>query len=273
MREYTPKDDVQKKSYYSDRFFVKPSVLREEVLSDDIFSEDLKSFDDSISIKESYLELDHLVLMIDSKDNFKVIEHLKIKQSYDFLIELTAIDYIAQKDGFEIVYEMLSTSKRKRVRVKTFIKQNETIQSVESLFRMADWAEREMFDMYGVKVVNHPNLRRILMPNDWSGHPLLKTYPLHGDEMGSWYEVDKIFGKEARDTIGAELRDSACVDRYDTTRFARLGHEVSKGTPISKGDEPDTPIRYQEEGGVKLFGKKFVTPFDEKETVHLKERK
>ncbi|GKT31969.1 NADH-quinone oxidoreductase subunit D, partial [Aduncisulcus paluster] len=179
------------------------------------------------------------------------------------MIELTAVDYIAKRGGFEIVYEMLSTSKKRRVRVKTFIKKDESIQSIESLFRMADWGEREMYDMYGVKVINHPNLKRILLPDDWQGHPLLKTYPLHGDEAASWYEVDKIFGKNARDTIGPELRDSACVDRYDTTRFARLGHEVDKGVPVSEGNEPDTPIRYQEEGGVKLFGVRLVTPFDE----------
>jgi len=168
---------------------------------------------------------------------------------------------------------MLSISKRKRIRVKAFLNEKETIQSIEPLFRMADWSEREMFDMYGVKVVNHPHLQRILMPNDWKGHPLLKTYPLHGDEAASWYEVDKIFGKSSREVIGPELRDSACVDRYDTTRFSRLGHEVSKGTKITEDNEPDTPIRYQEKGGVKLFGKALVTPFDEIETVHLKKRK
>ena len=273
MRTYSPKSDIQKKSFYSDRFFVKPSVPRKDVESDDVFLEDLQSFDGLFQIEDSYIELDHLVLIINPNDNVNVIKHLKTEQSYDFLVELTAVDYLEKKGGFEIVYEMLSTSKRKRVRVKTFMKQNETIQSVESLYRMADWSEREMFDMYGVKVVNHPNLRRILMPNDWDGHPLLKTYPLHGNEAASWYEVDKIFGKEAREVVGPELRDSACVDRYDTNRFARLGHEVSKGTTISQGNEPDTPIRYQEEGGVKLFGAKLVTPFDEIETVHLKERK
>ena len=67
------------------------------------------------------------------------------------------------------------------------------------------------------------------MPDDWYDHPLKKTYPLQGDEAASWYEVDKIFGKEARDVIGPEQRDPAAIDRYDTTRFARLGHEVPFG--------------------------------------------
>jgi NADH-quinone oxidoreductase subunit C len=273
MRKYTNKKDVQNKSFYSDRFFVKPSLARKESIWDDILFADEKSLKDVAKVIESYLELDHLVLHINAQDNVKVISHLKNFQSYDMMMELTAVDYLAKKEGFEIVYELLSMKKRKRIRVKTFINQKDTIQSVEPLFRMAEWSEREMYDMYGVKVINHPYLRRILMPKDWEGHPLLKTYPLHGDEAASWYEVDKIFGKEARETVGPELRDSACVDRYDTERFSRLGHEVSKGTPISEGNEPDTPIRYQEEGGVKLFGKKLVTPFDEIETVHLKKRK
>jgi len=273
MRAYTRKDDVQKKSYFNDRFFVKPSIPRELVSNDKIFTSDMENLEKKFTLNDSYIELEHLVLYINHEDNFKVIEYLNKEREYDFLIELTAVDYISKKNGFEIVYEMLSTFKRKRVRIKTFIKKDESIQSIEPLFRMADWSEREMFDMYGIKVLNHPNLKRILMPNDWHGHPLLKTYPLHGDTQASWYEVDKIFGKEARDTIGPELRDSACVDRYDTDRFARLGHEVNKGVPISEGNEPDTPIRYQEEGGVKLFGVRLVTPFDEIETEHLKERK
>jgi len=272
MRKYTPKNDVQKKSFHSDRFFVKPSVPRKEV-QQSVFSEELSSVQNITEVLDSYIELDHLILIINPNENVKVIQHLKDICFYDFMMELTAVDHIAKRGGFEIVYEMLSTSKKRRVRVKTFIKKDEAIQSIESLFRMADWGEREMYDMYGVKVINHPNLKRILLPDDWQGHPLLKTYPLHGDEAASWYEVDKIFGKNARDTIGPELRDSACVDRYDTTRFARLGHEVNKGVPISEGNEPDTPIRYQEEGGVKLFGVRLVTPFDEIKKVDLKQRK
>ena len=272
MRTYKPKDNVQRKSYYSDRFYVTPTLAKASIYSDSTFAQDISSLSNKVEILESYIQADHLVIVINATQNVETIEHLKTIRAYDFMMELTAVDYLASRGGFEVIYEMLSTSKHKRIRVKAFIKNGQAIQTIEPLFRMADWSEREMFDMYGIVANNHPNLKRILMPDDWHGHPLLKTYPLQGDEAASWYEVDKIFGVEARETVGKELRDAACVDRYDTNRFARLGHEVLKGVDITQ-NEPDTPIRYQEDGGVRLFGKQLVTPFDEIETTILKERK
>jgi NADH-quinone oxidoreductase subunit C len=272
MRVYSNKKDQQKKSYFNDRFYVAPQLARASVDSDDIFNDDVISLSKKIDIIENYIELDHLVIIVNAKDNINTIKHLKEVCFYDFLMELTAVDYIATRGGFEIVYEMLSTSKHKRLRVKCFVKENQAIESVSSIFKMADWSEREMYDMYGVKINNHPRLKRILMPDDWVDHPLRKSYPMIGDENAKWYEVDKIFGKEARETIGEEIRDQAAIDRYDTTRFARLGHEVPFGTDISK-NEPDTPIQYQEEGGIKIGSKAVVTPFDEIKTTQLKERK
>ncbi len=269
MREYKTKADVQQKAYYNDRFFVTPLIPRLEVSKDEVFANDVEVLSSSIKLLDKYLEKEHLVIYIDSKDNLKTLELLKTKLEYEMLMELSAIDYIASKGGFEIFYEMLSLSKRKRLRVKCFIEEKQPIESVYSLFKMANWAEREMYDMYGVKVLNHPNMKRILMPNDWHDHPLRKTYPLHGDEAAAWYEVDKIFGKEARQIIGPEIRDAAAIDRYDTTRFARLGHEVPYGVDITNGKEPEhTPLAYQEEQGVKLIKK-----FKEEDSVTLKERR
>ena len=183
------------------------------------------------------------------------------------LIELSAIDYLAARDGYEVFYEMLSISKHKRLRVKCFVQKDESIESVTSIFKSANWSEREMYDMLGVKVVNHFNLKRLIMPDDWYEHPLKKTYPLQGDEAASWYEVDKIFGKEARSIIGPEQRDPAAIDRYDTTRFARLGHEVPNGTDISQF-EPITPISYEEKDGNTL-----VKKLKPEESVVLKRRR
>ena len=157
-----------------------------------------------------------MVVVINAHDNYSVIELLKNELEYNQLSELSAIDWLAQEGKFEIFYQMLSMSKRKRIRVKCKIGEKESIQSVEKLFRSADWSEREMYDMFGVVINNHPFMKRILMPDDWEGFPLRKTYPLQGDEFAQWYEVDRIFGKEARDIIGPENRDAARVDRYDT---------------------------------------------------------
>ncbi|PHO13426.1 NADH-quinone oxidoreductase subunit C [Malaciobacter halophilus] len=269
MREYKPKDDVQNKSYFSDRFYITPSIPKVDVCQDKIFLDDVELLSSKIEILDKYIQKEHLVIYINPKDNINAIEILKNELQYDMLIDISAIDYISSKGGFEIFYEFLSMSKHKRLRLKCFIEEKEELNSVYALFKMANWSEREMYDMYGVKIINHPNMKRILMPNDWHDHPLRKTYPLHGDEAASWYEVDKIFGKEAREIIGPEIRDAAAIDRYDTTRFARLGHEVPYGTDITDGKEPEhTPLAYQEEGGVKLIKK-----FKEEDSVTLKERR
>jgi NADH-quinone oxidoreductase subunit C len=274
MRAYSPKNDVQKKSYYNDRFHVVPSVPRMNVQSDDVFFNDLTTFKEKFTVLDAYLEKGHLVIIIEAKNNLKAVKFLKEKLSYDMMMELSAIDYIASRQGFEIFYEMLSMSKHKRIRVKCFIEEKEELSSVESVFKMANWSEREMYDMYGVKVKNHHNLKRILMPDDWYDYPLRKTYPLQGDETAQWYEVDKIFGKEAREAIGPEIRDGAAIDRYDTTRFARLGHEVPYGVDITNGKEPEhTPLAYQEEGGVGLFGVRIIKELHEDKSVQLKKRR
>lgn len=269
MRQYTNKEDVQKKSYYEDRFHVQAQTPKKQISQDEIYLNDIQSLEENFKIANAYIEIDELVIYIDALDNFDVLKYLKSELTYDMCMELSAIDYIASKGGFEIFYELLSMSKKKRMRVKTFIAKHETLQSVYSIFKMANWSEREMFDMYGIRFLNHPNLKRILMPDDWYDYPLRKTYPLQGDEVAQWYEVDKIFGKEAREIIGPEQRDSAAIDRYDTTRFARLGHEVDYGVDITDGKEPEhTPLAYQEKEGVR-----FIKKFKEEESVTLKERR
>lgn len=267
MRKYTPKNDVQKKSYFSDRFYIAPETSKKEVSSDEVYAYDLEALSSKFEVLNSYIEIDELVVFIKAEDNVNVLTFFKEALDYEMLMELSAIDYIAQRGGFEIFYEMLSLTKRKRVRIKTFIKEKQELNSVYEVFKMANWSEREMYDMYGVRVVNHPNLKRIIMPDDWYDHPLRKTYPLQGDEAASWYEVDKIFGKEARDVIGPEQRDPAAIDRYDTERFARLGHEVPFQTDITEF-EPETPISYQEEDTSKIM--KTLKP---DESVVLKRRR
>ena len=266
MRAYTPKDDVQKKPYYSDRYWVAPQIAKSDVSEDAVFAADLEAIKASFEVLDAYIQVEQMVVVINACDNFGVIELMKNELEYNQLSELSAIDWLAQEGKFEVFYQMLSMSKRKRVRIKCKIGEKESIESVEKLFRSADWSEREMYDMFGVVVNNHPYMKRILMPDDWEGYPLRKTYPLHGDEFAQWYEVDKIFGKEARDIIGPENRDSARVDRYDTERFSRLGHEVPRGTDITQG-EPETTVQYQEDGGIFL-----IERFEAEKSVVISDR-
>lgn len=259
MRAYTPKNDVQKKAYYTDRYYVAPQVPKQDVATDEVFAADLEAIKAKFEVKEAYIQVEQMVVYINANDIFGVLKLMKEELAYTQLSEMSAIDWLAKDGTFEIFYQMLSMTKRKRIRVKYFINEGDAVDSVEKLFRSADWSEREMFDMFGIEANGHPFMKRILMPYDWQGFPLRKTYPLQGDEFAAWYEVDKIYGKEAREAIGPEIRDTARVDRYDSERFARLGFEVPKGTEIT-GDEEKHVESYQEEGGVFM-----VTKFD-KET-------
>lgn len=250
MREYKPKDNVQKQAYYSDRFRAPDEIEKEDVSTDYIYAELEQKLKATFQIVDSYLMRKEWVVIINPEDNFNVLEFFKDELGFIQLTEMSAIDWVATDDQFEIFYQLLNFEKVKRVRIKCRIFNGNNIESVTRLFSSANWAEREMHDMFGIYVNNHPNLKRLLLPDDWSGHPLLKTYPLQGDETANWFEVDKIYGQSARDIIGPEQRDAAFVAIKDTTRFARVGHEVGKGEEYSN---EITPIRYQEDEKPALF--------------------
>ena len=255
MRAYKPKHNVQKKPYYTDRYWQAPQVPKFDVESDKVFLADLEAIKAKFEVKEAYIQVEQMVVWINPSDIYGVLELMRDELEYTQLSEMSAIDFLEQRGEFEIFYQMLSMKKRKRIRVKFAIKDGQAVDSVSSLFRSADWSEREMFDMFGIEANGHPFMKRILMPYDWQGFPLLKTYPLEGDEFAAWYEVDKIYGKEARDIIGPELRDTARIDRYDSERFARLGHEVPKGMDPEIEENKDKAQSYQEEGGVFMIKK------------------
>jgi NADH-quinone oxidoreductase subunit C len=109
---------------------------------------------------------------------------LKEECGFDMLAELTAADYLnypGARDRFGVVYCLLSTATGQRVFVKTFLNEPDlTLPSAYSLWKGADWLEREVFDMYGIVFADHPDLRRILMPQEYTSFPLRKDYPLRG---------------------------------------------------------------------------------------------
>ncbi len=102
---------------------------------------------------------------------------------YNFLSDITATDETPRSPRFEIVYNLFSTTRFWRIRVKTRSQENEDVPTAISVWPGANWAEREVYDMFGVKFFGHPDLRRILMDERWEGHPLRKDYPLRGYQV------------------------------------------------------------------------------------------
>jgi NADH-quinone oxidoreductase subunit C len=99
---------------------------------------------------------------------------------FDFCSDVTASDWPARPQRFDVVYCLYSTSLRHRVRLKVRAADGEPVPSVSGIWPAANWLEREVFDMFGVNIVDHPDRRRILMPDEWQGYPQRKDYPLEG---------------------------------------------------------------------------------------------
>ena len=115
-------------------------------------------------------------LDISIEDYFQKVEELK-NDGYEMMVDLTAIDWFRKKEPrFELVVNFLSVSKNKRTSIKVKLDDELTIPSITSLYPSANFYEREVFDMFGINFENHPDLTRILMPDDWVGHPLRKDY-------------------------------------------------------------------------------------------------
>jgi NADH-quinone oxidoreductase subunit C len=99
---------------------------------------------------------------------------------FDFLSDLTASDWPPRAKRFDVIYSLYSISLRHRVRVKVQAGDGEAVPTVTRVWPSANWLEREVFDLFGIRFDGHPDLRRILMPDDWQGHPQRKDYPLEG---------------------------------------------------------------------------------------------
>jgi len=101
--------------------------------------------------------------------------------SFEFVMDVTAVDFLGETPRFEVVYHLFSFSKNRRVRIKVKVSEEDPeIPTITPLWRGANWFEREVFDMYGIRFTGHPDLRRILMYEEFEGHPLRKDYPIEG---------------------------------------------------------------------------------------------
>jgi len=144
-------------------------------------------------IKESKILHDQLYLSINSENLLDVILLLKTNKDTKFkqLIDITAVDYPENKKRFKIVYLLLSHEFNQRILISYFINENEKISSLVNIFPSANWMEREIFDMYGIKFNDHPDLRRILTDYGFEGFPLRKDFPLTGHNEVRYSEEEK----------------------------------------------------------------------------------
>lgn len=108
-----------------------------------------------------------------------VARHLR-SAGFDFCSDVTASDWPQRPQRFDVVYSLYSIRDRQRVRLKVRAGEGEPVPSVTGVWPAANWLEREVYDMFGVAISGHPDLRRMLMPEDWQGHPQRKDYPLEG---------------------------------------------------------------------------------------------
>jgi NADH-quinone oxidoreductase subunit C len=113
-----------------------------------------------------------------------ILSFLKQSLQYNLLTDLTAVDYLGKKEErFMMVYLLYSIPNKDRLRIKTAVAEADgNIPTATQVWRTANWLEREVYDLFGIKFNGHPDLRRILMTDDWEGHPLRKDYPLQGPD-------------------------------------------------------------------------------------------
>jgi NADH-quinone oxidoreductase subunit C len=140
-----------------------------------------EKFPDGITTSEFR---DNFRLIVQPGQMYAVLEHLKQQCGFDLLVDITAADYLHYpdaKDRFGVMYALTNVTTGERLVVKVFLNEpNLTLPTAFPLWKGADWMEREVYDMFGIVFQGHPNLRRILLPEEFTAYPLRKDYPLRG---------------------------------------------------------------------------------------------
>lgn len=163
---------------------------------------------------------DEQTIVLNAASLLSVCTYLQKTLRYDFLSTITAVDWPERAPRFDVVYQLLSLTNQAVLRLKVRVgekgEEHPTVPSVTSIWPGANWYEREVFDLFGLTFEGHPDLRRIMMPPEWTTHPLRKDYPLSGFDLPEphWggqvpYDTDPGVGSQTlRSADGRELNDS-----------------------------------------------------------------
>ena len=144
-------------------------------------------------IQKSVIENNEFLIEVNESDLIDVVRFLKSNEKCKFrqLIDIAGVDYPSYENRFELVYLFLSHENNNRIKLSIKFKIEQIINSITKIFPSANWMEREVFDMYGIKFKNHPDLRRILTDYGFEGHPLRKDFPLTGHTEVRYNEEQK----------------------------------------------------------------------------------
>ena len=151
-----------------------PATMAATPWDSDLARELKERFGEGISETSTYLGQNFVVAKPDSV--IPILEYLKLEADFDYLVDVTAVDWPKRPERFDLVYILYSFSRNERVRVKAFIADGYKPETSVGVHLTANWLEREVFDMFGIEFAGHPDMRRILMPEEWQGYPLRKEY-------------------------------------------------------------------------------------------------
>lgn len=153
-----------------------PAVMAATPWESELAASVKAQFGDRVLAASTYLGQNFFVVRPEAA--VPVIEFLKVEAEFDYLVDLTAADWPKRAERFDLVYILYSFARNERVRIKTAIADGYRPATATTVHPTANWLEREVFDMFGIEFDGHPDLRRILLPDEWQGHPLRKDYSI-----------------------------------------------------------------------------------------------
>ncbi|MGH9773370.1 MAG: NADH-quinone oxidoreductase subunit C [Candidatus Acidiferrales bacterium] len=129
-------------------------------------------------IREAWLDRKQAILVVAAEKLLEVAQYCRDEEKFNYLADLTAVDWPKREKRFDLILNLYSFAKNERLRLKIWLGGAEHVASVAGVWPVANWLEREVFDMFGIVFDGHPDLRRILLPEEWQGHPLRKDYDI-----------------------------------------------------------------------------------------------
>ena len=161
----------------------KPSTLNPQPVADALGD----------ALKDTVVAYDEVTLVTTRERVVEVLTYLRDQQQFEMLIDETCVDYYPKEPRFAIVYHLNSLSRAMRVRVKVFLGEyDKVVPTACGVYVNANWLERELYDLFGVTFEEHPDLRRIMMPAGYEGHPLLKEVPVTVEEVAFSFNRQRI---------------------------------------------------------------------------------